>query len=41
MKPEIMVSIIKTGSKKAFEKMFFFGYKKRLNSLKVLVFISL
>lgn len=28
MKPEIMVSIVKTGSKKTFEKMFFFGYKK-------------
>lgn len=28
MKPVIMVSIVKTGSKKTFEKMFFFGYKK-------------
>ena len=40
MKPVIMVSIVKTGSKKTFEKMFFFGYIK-LYSLKVLVFISL
>ena len=30
MKPEIMVSIIKTRSKKAFEKMFFFGYRKKI-----------